>query len=44
MGEEPGIVAGSYEDEDPIALWTKASAIGLPILANPDLSMVADVA
>lgn len=43
-GEEPGIVAGSYEDEDPIALWTKASAIGLPILANPDLSMVADVA
>jgi hypothetical protein len=44
LGEEPGIVAGSYEDEDPIALWTKASAIGLPILANPDLSMVADVA
>ncbi|TDD54582.1 phage capsid protein [Nonomuraea terrae] len=44
MGEEPGIVAGSYEDEDPIALWTKASAIGLPILANPDLAMVADVA
>lgn len=44
LGEEPGIVAGSYEDEDPIALWTKASAIGLPILANPDLAMVADVA
>ncbi|WP_068922194.1 major capsid protein [Planobispora rosea] len=43
-GEEPGIVAGSYETEDPIALWTKASAIGLPVLANPNLSMVADVA
>lgn len=44
IGEEPGIVAGSYETEDPIALWTKAAGIGLPVLANPDLSMVADVA
>lgn len=44
IGEEPGIVAGSYETEDPIALWTKAAGIGLPILANPDLSLVADVA
>lgn len=44
VGEEPGIVAGSYETEDPIMLWTKAAGIGLPILANPDLAMVADVA
>lgn len=42
-GEEPGIVAGVYSTEDPIALWTKAAAIGLPVLANPNLSLAADV-
>jgi len=42
--EAPGIVAGAYSTEDPIAIWTKAAAIGLPILANPDLSFKADVA
>lgn len=41
--EAPGIVAGSYSTKDPVALWTKASAIALPVLANPDLSMVATV-
>jgi hypothetical protein len=41
--EAPGIVAGSYSTKDPVALWTKASAIGLPVLANPDLSFVATV-
>lgn len=43
-GDEPGIVAGVYSTQDPIALWTKAAAISLPILANPDLSFAADVA
>lgn len=42
-GDEPGIVAGVYSTEDPIALWTKASAIALPVLANPDLSFAATV-
>lgn len=42
--EQPGIVAGSYSTEDPVAVWTKAAAIGLPVLANPDLSFCADVA
>ncbi|MFI6444719.1 major capsid protein [Kitasatospora sp. NPDC050543] len=41
--DAPGVVAGVYETEDPKTLWTKAGAIGLPILANPDLSFVADV-
>lgn len=40
----PGIVAGAYRTEDPIAIWTKAAAIALPVLANPNLSFVADVA
>lgn len=43
QGDEAGIVAGVYRSEDPIALWTKAAAIGLPVMANPDLTLVADV-
>lgn len=43
-GDEPGIVAGAYSTQDPVAVWTKAAAIGLPVLANPDLSFAADVA
>lgn len=42
--DAPGIVAGAYETKDPVALWTKASAIALPVLVNPDLTFVADVA
>lgn len=43
-GEEPGVVAGVYSTKDPVALWTKAAAIGLPVLANPNLTLAADVA
>lgn len=43
-GDQPGIVVGNWRTKDPIALWTHASAIGLPIMANPDLSLIADVA
>jgi len=43
-GDEPGIVAGAYTTDDPVAVWTKAAAIGLPVLANPNLSFAADVA
>lgn len=42
-GDEPGVVAGVYGTEDPVALWTKAAGIGLPVLANPDLSFMSDV-
>jgi hypothetical protein len=43
-GDEPGIVAGVYSTQDPIALWTKAAGIALPVAANPDLSLKAVVA
>lgn len=36
---EPGIVALATKDFDPVAVWTKAAAIVLPGLANPDLSV-----
>lgn len=39
-----GIIAGNYTQDDPPGLWTKASAIGLATLANPDLSFKAVVA
>ncbi|MFE0039435.1 major capsid protein [Streptomyces sp. NPDC059015] len=42
-GEEPGIVAGAYSTKDPVAVWTKAAAVSLPILANPDMSFAADI-
>ena len=42
-GLEPGIVAGSYSTKDPVAVWTKAAGIALPVLANPDLTFQAVV-
>lgn len=41
--EAPGIVVGSYIDNDPVARWTKASGIGLPLLLNANATMVAAV-
>ena len=37
-GDEAGVVAGVYKSVDPVALWTLASAIGLPIVGAPDLT------
>jgi hypothetical protein len=42
--DQPGIVAGAYSTKDPVAVWTKAACIGLPVLANPDLTFAATVA
>jgi hypothetical protein len=43
-GEQPGIVVAAMKQKTtPIQVVTVASAIGIPILANPDLSFVADV-
>lgn len=41
--EAPGIVIGSYSDKDPVSLWTKASAIALPIAPNANLTFSAKV-
>lgn len=41
--DRPGIVVGTYETEDPEATWVRSTAIGMPILANPNLAMVAQV-
>lgn len=39
--DQPGIVAGVYRQENPINLFTNAAGIGLPVLANPNLSFAA---
>lgn len=41
--EAPGVVVGSYSDKDPVGLWTKASAIALPVPANTNLTLAATV-
>ncbi|MFC9786439.1 major capsid protein [Rhodococcus sp. NPDC127528] len=41
--EAPGVVVGSYIDNDPVARWTKASGVGLPILGNANATMIAKV-
>lgn len=41
--DAPGVVVGSYSDKDPVGLWTKASAIGLPVPANSNLTLSASV-
>lgn len=43
VGDEPGLVAGEYTEEDPVSLWTKVASINLPVLANPNLSLRARV-
>lgn len=41
--EAPGIVVGSYVDPDPVARWTKASGIAMPMLLNANATFVAKV-
>lgn len=40
-GELPGIVVGAYAEDDPATVWIRSAAIGLPILANPSMSLAA---
>ncbi|QTF81710.1 major capsid protein [Gordonia phage BeeGee] len=42
-GEQPGVVVGAFKTKDPIGVWVHGSAIGLPVLANANLSLAATV-
>lgn len=43
--DHPGVVVGAFKQSTtPIRVYTIGAAIGIPILADPDLSFVADVA
>ena len=41
--ELPGLVVGAYETLDPMTKWVHSNAIALPVLGNPDLTLVAKV-
>lgn len=43
VSEAPGIVGVVETEFDPVATWTKAAGIGLPVVANPDLTFAATV-
>lgn len=42
-GDQAGIAVGAYKSEDPQTVWTRATAIALPVVAAPDLTFQADV-
>lgn len=39
----PGLMVGAYAEDDPNIKWIRSSAVALPILANPDLTLAAKV-
>ena len=41
--EAPGLVASVWSEPDPVKTWTKVGTVALPLLVNPDLTLVADV-
>jgi hypothetical protein len=44
-GDHPGMVVGAFkQSETPIRVFTIGAAIGLPILGDPDYTLIADVA
>lgn len=42
-GDSAGVAVGGYKSEDPQTVWTRATAIALPVVAAPDLTFQADV-
>jgi hypothetical protein len=43
QAQAPGMVSVVEKTTDPVATWTKTAAIALPVLANPDLTLVRTV-
>lgn len=39
----PGLLVGAYEQDDPYTKWIRATAVAMPILGNPDLTLAATV-
>lgn len=41
--QAPGMVAVVLKTSEPVATWTKAVAIGLPLIANPNLTLTSQI-
>lgn len=39
----PGLIGVVMKEGDPVRIWTKVGAVGMPLITNPRLLMVADV-
>lgn len=43
LEDAPGIVAVNLVDGDPVRVWSKATAVGMPVIRDPNRLLVADV-
>lgn len=43
FADAPGLVAGVHAEWDPHAYWSRVNALALPVMTNPNASMVAEV-
>lgn len=43
LADAPGIVAVTLKEGDPVRVWSKAAAVGMPVLDDPTLLVTADV-
>lgn len=43
VSEAPGVVAALHREWDPFGYWTHVTGVGLPVMTNPNASMVATV-
>ncbi|MFB9776121.1 major capsid protein [Brevibacterium otitidis] len=43
QADQPGLVVGAYREDDPLTAWIRSAAIGMPVLANANLSMAIEV-
>lgn len=41
--QQPGLVVSSFIDDDPVALWIKASAVAIPVVQAPNQTFAATV-
>lgn len=41
--DAPGLIAGVKREWDPYAYWVRVNGIALPVMTNPNASMVAQV-
>lgn len=41
--EQAGVLIGSYDEQDPFITWIRATSVALPILTNPNSTLVSKV-
>lgn len=44
LREAPGVVGVTLREGDPVRVWSKATAVGMPVIRDPNSILIADVA